>query len=140
MTKRTDPSIIIGAFIFDDKGELFLVKSDRKWSGKYLIPGGHVEYGEKVEDTVKREVKEETNLDVKDMQFLGFSEIINPEEFHDQSRHFVALNFKCSAKNEDVILNEEAEEYLWVSLDKVLDLDLNSSTRLQIGKIINNNY
>lgn len=139
MPKRQDPSVIVGAFIFNLKGEIFVVKSSKKWSGKYLIPGGHVEYKERIEETVRRGVKEETNLDVDNIEFFGFSEIINPEAFHDQSRHFVALNFKCLAKNEDVILNEEAEEYLWVSLDKVLDLDLNSSTRLQIEKIINNN-
>jgi len=137
MTKRQDPSVIVGVFIFNDKGEVFLVKSEKKWSGKYLIPGGHVEYKEKAEDTVKREVKEETNLDIKDIEFLGFSEMINPKDFYDQSRHFLALNFKCKAINKDVILNEEAEEFLWISLEKVLDLDLNHSTKLQIEKIIN---
>jgi nucleoside triphosphatase len=131
MVKRQDPSITVGAFIINNKGELFLTKS-HKWDGRFTVPSGHVEYGEKIEDALKREVKEETNLDIKELKFLCFGEIINSKEFHDQTRHFVYLDFACKAINNSVVLNDEAEEYVWVNFQKVLELNLDTVTRNSI--------
>ncbi len=133
MVKRQDPSIIVGAFIFNNKGELFLTKSDR-WDNKYVMPGGHVEYGEIIIEALKREMKEETNLDINEIEFLGFKELLNLEQDFYKDRHMVSLNFKCKALNNEVILTEEAQEYIWVSIDEVLSLDLYSIVREEIKK------
>jgi len=133
MTVRKDPSIIVGAFIFNYKEELFLTKSER-WGGKYVIPGGHIEYGETVENALKREMKEETNLDIGEIKFLGFKELLNLEQDFYKDRHMVSLNFKCKALNDEVILTNEAQEYVWISIDKVLSLDLYSTVREEIEK------
>ena len=133
MAKRQDPSVIVGAFIFNDKGELFLTKSER-WGNKYVMPGGHVEYGERVEEAVKREVKEETKLDIGEIEFLGFKELLNLKQNFYKDRHMVSLNFKCKALNDDVILTNEAQEYIWISIDKVLSLDLYDGVREEIEK------
>lgn len=50
------PEPIVGALIFNNKDEIFLMKS-HKWEGKYVIPGGHIELGETIEEALKREVK-----------------------------------------------------------------------------------
>lgn len=52
-----------------------------KWIGKYVIPGGHVELGERIEDALKREIKEETGLDIYDIEFICFQEFIYSEQF-----------------------------------------------------------
>ena len=36
-----------------------------KWGNLWVVPGGHIEYGETIEEAIKREMKEETNLDIK---------------------------------------------------------------------------
>ncbi len=133
MIKRQDPSIVVGAFIFNDKGELFLTKSDR-WDDKYVMPGGHVEYGETVNEALKREMKEETNLDIGEIEFLGFKELLNLEQDFYKDRHMISLNFKCKALNNEVILTDEAQEYIWISMDKVLELDLFDAVREEIKK------
>ena len=56
--------ICVGAFIQNTKGEIFLMRSP-KWGGRLVVPGGHIEYGEQIEEAFRREVKEETNDDVE---------------------------------------------------------------------------
>ncbi len=48
------PEPTVGALIFDPAGHLFLMKS-HKWGGQYVVPGGHVELGETLEATLRRE-------------------------------------------------------------------------------------
>lgn len=63
MTEQLYPEPTCGALIFNPAGKIFLMKS-YKWKDKYVIPGGHVELGEKIADALKREIKEETGLDI----------------------------------------------------------------------------
>jgi len=59
---QTYPEATVGALIVNDKHEVLLVRS-KKWGEKYTVPGGHIELGERAEDAIVREVKEETGLD-----------------------------------------------------------------------------
>jgi nucleoside triphosphatase len=125
MTER--PRVTVGALVFNNR-ELLLLKSP-KWHGKYIVPCGHIELMEKVEDAVRREILEETGLSVKDIKFLKYLEFINSPEFHKPDMHFVALEFCCESSDRNVKLNEEATEHLWISPEKALDLNLESGTR-----------
>ena len=57
------PEPTVGALIFDQQSRILLLKC-KKHKNRYVIPGGHVEIGEKMHDAVCREVKEETGLDI----------------------------------------------------------------------------
>ncbi len=61
--KQQQPEPTVGALIFNPQGKLFLVKS-YKWGNKYTIPGGHIELGENIKQALKREIKEETGMDI----------------------------------------------------------------------------
>ncbi|MEK6869810.1 MAG: dihydroneopterin aldolase [Nanoarchaeota archaeon] len=132
------PLVTAGALIFNRKNRILFVKSN-KWKGQYGIPAGKVRYGEKIIDGLKREIKEETNLDVYGIKFLLRQEIINPKDFFKKS-HFVSLNYICRAKNTNIELNNEAQSYKWVTAKNALKLGLNEPTRELIQyylKIIN---
>lgn len=132
MGEQKYPEPTVGALIFDEEDKVFLMTSP-KWPGKYVIPGGHIELGETAEQALKREVKEETNLDIVDIQFMNLQEFIFGKEFH-KKRHFIFLEYVCKAKNTDVALSEEGGEYVWASLDEALKLPLASYTRTTILK------
>ena len=121
------PLITAGALIFNRKNQILFVKSD-KWKGQYGIPAGKVRYGEKVINGLKREIKEETNLDAYGIKFLLRQEIINPKDFFKKS-HFVSLNYTCRAKNTNVKLNNEAQSYIWLKPENSLKLKLNDPTK-----------
>lgn len=119
-----------GALILNENNEIFLMKSP-KWQNQWLVPGGKVEKGDSMRETVRKEVKEETGLDVTDIEFLEAKDGGNPDDF-ERDTHFIFLNFICRAQNQEVELDErEAVDYIWINPEEALesDLDINDSTR-----------
>jgi len=128
MDEKKYPEPTVGVLIFNQEGKIFLMTSP-KWQGKYSLPGGHIELGETMEDTAKREIKEETGLDIFDIQFLMVQECIFSEEFY-KKKHFVFLDYVAKVKNTNVVLDgREGTEYVWVTIDEVLKLPLNPYTK-----------
>ena len=128
------PEPIVGAFIFNPQGKLLLIKT-YKWSNRYCVPGGHIEMGETIEEALKREVKEETGLQIYENKFLCLWEFIAEREFW-KEKHMLFLNYLVKTKSKKVILNEEAEDYVWTTPEKSLELPLEKYTKLTIENYI----
>jgi nucleoside triphosphatase len=128
------PEPTSGVLIFNPAGEILLVQS-HKWKGKYVLPGGHIELGERAVDAARREAKEETGLDVYDIQFLGWQEFIYDQDFW-KPRHFIFLDFTCRTDSTDVRLNDEAQAYCWVKPEKSLDLTIDPYTAVSIRQYL----
>ena len=137
MADQIFPEPTVGVFIFNHANELLLVKS-HKWPGKYVVPGGHVELGETLEEAAIREAKEETGLDIRDLQFINFQQFIHDPAFW-KHKHFIFFDFMCRTDSLEVKLNDEAQEHIWIKLDAVLHLPLDSYTRTSVEKIIAGN-
>jgi len=134
MAVQNFPEPTVGVFIFNQAGELLLLKS-HKWPGRYVVPGGHVELGERIEEAVIREVKEETGLDVFDLRFILFQEFIYDPSFW-KPRHFIFFDYACRTEATQVQLNDEAEEHLWVRLEEAVQLLLDTYTRKVVEKLL----
>ena len=130
MADQQFPEPTVGVFIFNLKGELLLLQS-HKWPGMYVVPGGHVELGERIAEAAVREAKEETGLDIYDLEFINFQEFIYDPAFWKQ-RHFIFFDYAAKTDSIDVVLNNEAQEYVWVELGEALNLNLDTYTRFSI--------
>lgn len=126
------PEPVVGPFIINEDNKLFLMKS-HKWSDLWVVPGGHIELGETIDDALKREAKEETNLDISKPEFICLWEFINGDEFHDK-RHMLFLNYKVKATSNDVKLNNEGQEYGWFSKKEAEKLPLEHYTKMTLEK------
>ncbi len=84
------PEPTVGATIINSEGKVLLCKS-HKWGNRYVIPGGHIELGETMEEALKREVFEETGLTVKDIRMLGINESIFHPTFHEKKRRIAII-------------------------------------------------
>ena len=107
-----------------------------KWSGKWGIPGGKIKRGETALAALRREIMEETNLKIKDVEFVIVQDCIGSREFY-RDAHFVLLNYvcRCVAKNPCVVLNEEGREFKWLPLAAAKKLPLNKPTKILIEAV-----
>jgi len=134
MADQQYPEPTVGAFIFNPRGELLLLKS-HKWPGSYVVPGGHIELGESLEQAVIRESKEETGLDVYDVTLINFQEFVYDPAFW-KPRHFIFFDFACKTDGTQVRLNDEAQGYIWVESRKALSLELDTYTRRSLEEYL----
>ncbi len=134
MKTQTFPHPTVGALIFNPEGKMLLVRT-HKFHDKYVVPGGHIEVGEKMTDALIREAKEETGLDIYDLEFIFFQEFIQDKSFW-KNMHFIFFDFACKTNSSDVILNDEAESYIWVTLEEALDLPIDSYTGNAIRELM----
>ena len=82
-------------------------------------------------NTAFREAKEETGLDVFDLEFINFQQFIYDPSFWKQ-RHFIFFDFAAKTDSTDVVLNDEAQEYIWIEPKEALGLKLDVYTRTSI--------
>ena len=101
-------------------GSLLLVQRGGPPSaGKWSIPGGHVEFGEQLRDTVAREVREETGLTVAVGAFAGWDEQVA------DGYHFVFLDFFATVVGSTQLTpGDDAADARWVPLVDVPSYDL----------------
>ena len=122
------PVVTVGALISNDADEVLMVRT-HKWSNLWGIPGGKVKWGEASEAALRREVKEETALEIADVAFVLVQDCIHSKEFY-RDAHFVLLNYTARAPGrQSVSLNDEAQEFQWTSLASALQMPINTPTR-----------
>lgn len=129
------PIPAVGGFILNSKNQIFLIRSF-KWDGYYSVPGGKIQVGESMEDALKREMKEETGLDIEVIKLLYSCDAIYPKEYY-KRKHFIFNEFLCRAKNDiPKIDNKEIQSFEWTDLKQALNMNLDSFTRKTIEKYI----
>jgi len=132
--KADRPVATVGGLIHDGAGKILMIRT-HKWSHKWGIPGGKIERGESSEDALRREMMEETALEISDIRFVMVQDCINSPEFF-RPEHFLLLNYLAKAESRDVTLNDEAEEFAWVTFEEAFKLDLNNATKILLDRVI----
>jgi phosphoglycolate phosphatase len=132
------PVVTVGGLIFNNSGEVLLVRT-HKWSNLWGISGGKVKWGETSEDALRRELKEETNLEVADVKFVLVQDCIHSKEFY-RDAHFVLLNYTCRCVPPvEVRLNDEAQEFRWLKPEAALRMSINAPTRRLLEAVVERN-
>ncbi len=110
----------VGALVLQGDEVLLALRDHDPFSGKWCIPGGHVEFGEHPEDAVKREVQEETGLDLVNPRFFRYCSEYYPE----MQWHAVALIFTGSGRGTLAAQPGEVRELRYVPLKQAAQMDL----------------
>lgn len=129
------PVPTVGALIFDADDRVLMIRT-HKWSNLWGIPGGKIEFGEAAEAALRREIREETNLEIEDIRFVLVQDCIHSTEFY-RDAHFVLLNYTCRRTGAaEVRLNDEALEFRWVPIAEAGALRLNEPTRILLEAVL----
>jgi phosphoglycolate phosphatase-like HAD superfamily hydrolase/ADP-ribose pyrophosphatase YjhB (NUDIX family) len=121
------PTATVGALIVNPEGKLLMIRT-YKWSNKWGIPGGKIKTDEPALEALHREIREETGLTLREVEFVIVQDCIGSKEFF-KPAHFLLLNYFARTEDRDVVLNEEADEYRWVTVEEAERLPLNQPTR-----------
>jgi len=114
--KPKTPILTVDSLIINKKGEVLLLKRNHfPFVGFWVLPGGHVKYGEKVEFALKREVFEETNLKIKNFKLIG----VYSDPKRDPRYHTVSLAYLCQSTSGKLKGDWESTEQKFFPLDKL---------------------
>src|SRR5262249_36867004 len=105
-------SVSVAGVITDDHGRALLIQ--RADNHGWEPPGGVLELGESIPDGLRREVREETGLDVEPVALTGV--------YKNMIRGIVALVFRCKITGGDLTTPAEASASQWASNDQITDL------------------
>lgn len=126
--------VTVSGIIKNSKGEVLLCKMPANrgaYPGKWAIPGGGIEEGEQIRETLIRELREEVGLEVTNIEPASFDDAVREKIFadgHKETVYMILLVFDCETKSNLVKINDEFEAFAWVATDKLKDYDLNSAT------------
>lgn len=109
------PILAVSAAIIHEGRVLIVRRARPPAHGLYTLPGGGVEAGETLHDGLRREVAEETGLDIEPVALAGYRETIVRDGESRVSRHFVILPFAARLAGGTLSLNEELSEANWMN-------------------------
>ncbi len=92
--QRERPKVGLGVIVFKDGKVLLGKRKGSHGAGEYAFPGGHLEFGESFEECAKREVKEETGMEISNVRFLR---LMNLKAYQD--KHYVDVGLIADWKS-----------------------------------------
>ncbi len=98
-------SVGVGMIITRDDSVLLLRRKGVHGEGTWSTPGGHLEFGESFEECAVREAKEETNIEVTNVQFRA----VTNDVFAAERKHYVTIWMEAKYSGGEAIINAAYE-------------------------------
>jgi len=127
------PVVGVGAVVVKDGKALIVKRAHEPRKGEWSLPGGRVELGEALVDAVRREIKEETGLDI----VVGpIVEVLDRVHHHDGRvrYHFVIVDYLCTCVGGELCAGDDADDAAWVTSDEIEAYGVNSVAAAVIRK------
>jgi len=99
------PIASVEAMIVRDEALLFLRRNNQPAKGEWWFPGGRIRKGESLDQTLRREIREETGLELSSYKLVNVYSRVFPE------RHDITIVYRCVCENGNVKLNDEHAEH-----------------------------
>ena len=109
------PFLGVGALIFEDGKVLLVERGKDPLKGFWSIPGGIVEAGEKLEAAIRREVMEETGLEVEALSIFEVFERIMPDSEGNPEYHYVLIDYLCRRAGGKLEAASDVSRVAWAS-------------------------
>jgi 8-oxo-dGTP pyrophosphatase MutT (NUDIX family) len=126
-----------GVVLWKHDNDIFICIVKRRNKGVWILPRGRIEKNEHMEETVIREIKEETGIEatiIKKIGIISYSFYSSKDKVtYNKVVHFYLLRLD---KQEDFVPNQEIEEKLWVPLNKAKEFLSYEAEKNIIDKVI----
>jgi ADP-ribose pyrophosphatase YjhB (NUDIX family) len=128
-TQTARHSVSVAGVITDDHGRALLIQ--RADNHRWEPPGGVLELGESIPDGLRREVREETGLDVEPVRLTGV--------YKNMNRGIVALVFRCKITGGDLTTTDEASDFRWAADTEITGL-MNKAYAVRVLDALSGNH
>lgn len=106
------PALTTDCVVFDERGCVLLIRrGNEPFKGSYALPGGFVDVGERVEDSCRRELTEETGLHVGELRLIG----VYSDPGRDPRGHTCSVAYLARVGRAEVTAGDDAAAAEWVA-------------------------
>ncbi|OED30760.1 NUDIX hydrolase [Methanosphaera sp. WGK6] len=119
MSEYRNPALTVDVIIIKNNETVLIKRLNNPYKDYWALPGGFVEYGEKVEDAAIRETKEETGLDVELDELVGVYS--DPER--DPRGHTVTVAFKAYIIGNQLKSSSDAKDAKYFKINNLKEMD-----------------
>ncbi len=117
--------VSVAAMVHNDAGQILLVNSP--WRG-WEYPGGLIEPGETFETALRREIREESGVEVEIERFVGICKNVE--------RNIVNIDFVCRYAGGELTTSDESTEVIWATPEDALEMITFPLTRKRLENML----
>ena len=128
------PVVGVGGVVVRDGRALIIRRAHEPRRGEWSIPGGTVEVGERLTEAVRRELLEETGLEVTVGPAIEMFDRIHRDAEGRVRYHFVIVDFRCEAPVGTAVAGTDALDVAWVTADQLESYGVNPHAAAVIRK------
>jgi 8-oxo-dGTP diphosphatase len=128
------PVVGVGAVVVRSGKALIVKRAHEPRQGEWSLPGGLLELGESLQDAVRREIKEETSLDVEIGPVIETFDRVHRDDAGKIRYHFVIVDFVCWSVDGEAVSGSDADGVAWVTADEIDDYNVNAHAKAVIVK------
>lgn len=132
------PLVGVGAVIIQQDRVLLVQRGRPPQQDHWSLPGGLLEVGERLEEAVRREVREETGLEVEVLSLAGVFERIVPDAAGRTEYHYVLLDYFCRPAGGELRPASDVKAAAWVSRAELAQYPLTGGTREFLEPLLGN--
>ncbi len=129
------PLVGVGTVTIKNGRILLIKRAFDPGAGKWSIPGGLVEVGEKLSEAAARETEEETGIEVDILELINVFDMIDLDEQKRPAYHYVLVDFLAKPSGGKERLSEEVTEIKWVTYDEAKTMDLTRTARKALEEL-----
>jgi len=122
------PMLGVGALIFDGGRILMAQRGKEPLRGWWSLPGGALETGELLADAIRREVQEETGLDVEPVKVFEIFERIMRDQAGAPEYHYVLIDYICRVKGGTLAAGDDVACTEWIDRAELPKLQITEGT------------
>jgi 8-oxo-dGTP diphosphatase len=128
------PVVGVGAVVVRGDKALIIKRAHEPRKGEWSLPGGLLELGESLQDAARREIKEETSLDVVIGPVIETFDRVHRDDGGRIRYHFVIVDFVCWCDEGEAVPGSDADACAWVTAGEIDAYKVNAHAKAVIER------